>query len=173
MIHVVRNVNNEIIAFSSDLEYIFKYLSDFYSSDKREKIVLEISKVFDEEEIENITIEYGECELIEMFPGIIVTTWEWSINDGFLREFYENGKFVVVKTAIRQLSEHGKEVNDRTIDEYLRKSLKNKYYTLMDYNSFLESLGFDKIKELIGSKGISKYIYDLNIEYNRKISVDN
>lgn len=172
MIYTVKNKNEELIAFSDKFQFIFYYLKSKYdSSDK--KIFFEVTRVIDEGEIDEITLTHESCELVEIYPEIVVTLWEYPIIEGFIKEFYETGKNKILDDAIDKLKIHNKVPKWEVIDEFLRKKYKSKYYNIISYRNFLNSLDKDTILDLIGSSDTNRYVYELNEEYKRKINDDN
>ena len=171
--YIIKNKNGDLIAYSEDLEYVYKYLKMFYTKDDREKITTEITRITNNKDIAYLTINYDSYILIELCEDIVVTSWEYSLWYDYFKEIYTSGKDKLREIAIHHLSEHGKETDDYSIEMYLKKCFKEKYFTLSSFNSFMNSLSSENIKNIMKDTSMLKYIYDLNREYNQKINIDN
>lgn len=171
--YIVKNKNGKLIAYSEDLEFVYKYLKMFYKKNSGEKITTEITRITIIKDMTYLLTNYDSYMLVEFYNGIVVTSWEYSLWFDYFNEIYTTGKDKLREIAIHHLSEHGKETDDYSIEMYLKKCFKEKYYTLSSFTLFMNSLSPENIKNIMKDTSMLKYIYDLNREYNQKINIDN
>ena len=171
--YIVKNKNGKLIAYSEDLEFVYKYLKMFYKKNSGEKITTEITRITSIKDMTYLLTNYDSYMLVEFYNGIVVTSWEYSLWFDYFNEIYTTGKDKLREIAIHHLSEHGKETDGYSIEMYLKKCFKEKYYTLSSFTLFMNSLSPENIKNIMKDTSMLKYIYDLNREYNQKINIDN
>ena len=172
MLYVARNNQGEMIAFSDDMEFLFHYLSNFYQRSEKEKIEISLTQVVDEIESLRIQYDYDEYELVSFWKGIIVTIWESVIYEEYFRNYHDNVLTTMKSMARTKLEMVKDEVDTEEVHAYLKRSLGNKYSSLISYERFMFELGPEKIQRIINDSGLTHYTYELNKEYNRKIIED-
>lgn len=168
----VNNENGELICYSNDFSYVYSYLKNFYTINP-EFIKLDITVIRpDENGVFREIQDKSEYLLTELCGDVVVTTWEYELWIDYFKGYYENIKDLLYKTAIKQLSKMGLPIYSDNINSYLRDSMGQKYYNILTFDSFIESLDKTEIIKIINGCPFSKDVYYLNKEYNRKFLDD-
>ena len=168
MIFVIKQ-KDKLVAFSHDMQRVYFYLRDFYYKNS-ETNEITITKVDNPIEELNFMYSSDEYELVECYPSIVLTSWEYCLVDDYLKEKYTHHKDLLIGKCMKELEEHGKNPGGVELYRYMMQRFGPRYSQLMDYDKFLNYLGTERIKSLIlENVDLRKEIYELNVEYLRKI----
>lgn len=163
MIYVAKDINGNLIAYSSNMDYIFKYLENLYR--RNDKLTINLYKEYDEKNITDFYVNYEEYNLVPFWNNIILTEWEnilyeevFVLRQSYLSEsMYKRVEFVPEEHRLR----------------YLKDQLgSDKYKAMINFNYFMEFLGEDGIYHIINNSPLTYDLYDIRQQYKRKINDD-
>lgn len=196
MVYVIKNKVGNIIAFSDNLDYIYKYLQDyfhrdlpslynyrgvydeygklvtlrFYKSD--EKLQITITELEDEIKCCDLYVDYDEFEIVPFYGDMVLTVWEYCECKRLFLEYRNDLYDYVELLAKKRLGKIYDKYDKNEIRNYMKRILGMKYDSLINQERFMREIGMDKIRELVNGFGLSLDIYRMNMEYKQKINDD-
>lgn len=195
MVYVVKNKIGNIIAFSDNLDYIYKYLQDYFHRDLSSlynyrgiydehgnlitlrfyksgmKLQITITELDDEESCD-LYVDYDEFEIVPFYGDMLLTVWEYSECKRLFIEYQYDLHDYVELLAKKRLGKIYDKTDKTELRDYMKRMLGSKYNSLINQERFMRELGIDKIRELVNGFGLSLDIYRMNMEYKQKINDD-
>ena len=196
MVYVIENTANDIIAFSENLEYIYKYLQDYYHRDfpslqdyhaiydkfgnvvglqfykSNRSIRLTVTEITNESKCCDLYVEHDEFEIIPFYGDMVLTVWEYCECKRLFNEYRSDLYDYVKLLARKRLGKIFDKTDDEDVYKYMKRTLGKKYDSLINQERFMMELGMDKIRELVNGFGLSLEVYRMNMEYKQKINDD-
>lgn len=163
MIFIAKDKSDNIIAYSDSKEYLFNYLKNKFNYN--DNLEINLYKEYNSEKELDFYIKYEEYQLVPFWNDIILTQWECELC---------TERFILQQDHI---SESMYKKIEFVPEEYRSKYLKDsigldRYRILINFNYFMNSLGQNKMQDMINNMNLTYEEYELNQQYKLKTNID-